>query len=517
MKKYHLYLIVAIAGAAIVAIAILGIRILGPFYGVSLFLWSTLLSVTLAALSAGYLLGGHWADQEASAIRLNWMLLLAGCWLILIPHLKIPVLHLADFFGLRLALLIAAFSLFFPPLTLLGVITPYTIKLNTKNIAEVGQSAGNHYAISMMAGVFSVLLTSFLLIPNFGVTRLILVIGLILIQMAILGFWIDCKNRKKAVPVSVILLLFCFVLIWQTPTKTLDKKNGLLFVQQSSFGEISVVDKDEVRYLLINGAIQTMVRDSTLETLNRYGIAIDLCKELFLRPGKMLLLGLGGGAIVNDFIRDSWKVEAVEIDPVLIDVAQKFFNLNPDRCEIHEMDGRQFLLQKAQQYDFIVHNACLSPGNPSHLMISTEMFELLSSRLAKDGILAINVEAVGWDAALIKSIAMTLRQNFLTVLALPTSEPPNAVGSIVLLAANRKLEIDDAALGHPADFINLDSYLHWVVVQRNHAWDNRYEPDTVNAKLLTDDFNPIDLWDEEVNLAVRHKLRETFALNIQNY
>ncbi len=70
---FPLYVIVFISGAVVLAIEIVGTRVLGPFYGVSLFLWSALITVTLAALSVGYAVGGRWADRGcASMPAANW-------------------------------------------------------------------------------------------------------------------------------------------------------------------------------------------------------------------------------------------------------------------------------------------------------------------------------------------------------------------------------------------------------------------------------------------------------------
>ncbi|MCB9503788.1 MAG: fused MFS/spermidine synthase [Deferribacteres bacterium] len=150
MDIRRLYVVVSMSGASVLALEILGTRILGPFYGVSLFLWSALITVTLAALSVGYLLGGHWADKGATFSRLYALLILAGLWFILIPWIKYPVLLLLEPFGLRVAVLFASVILFFIPLALLGMVSPYALKLKTHNLGEVGRSAGTLYAVSTL-------------------------------------------------------------------------------------------------------------------------------------------------------------------------------------------------------------------------------------------------------------------------------------------------------------------------------------------------------------------------------
>src|SRR5512134_1589330 len=100
-KALGLYAVVSVSGAAVLALEILGTRILGPFYGVSLYLWSALITVTLLALSIGYLLGGRWADRGPRLRRLGGLLVLAGLWTILAPVLRAPLLRATEPLGLR--------------------------------------------------------------------------------------------------------------------------------------------------------------------------------------------------------------------------------------------------------------------------------------------------------------------------------------------------------------------------------------------------------------------------------
>src|SRR5262245_42111054 len=165
-KNAYLYFVVSIAGAAVLAIEILGTRVLGPFYGVSLFLWSALITATLAALSLGYWLGGRWADAGPRPARLGALLAAAGAWLLLVPWIRQPVLAHLEPLGLRAAVLVAASVLFVPPLALLGMVTPYAVRLATSNLEHLGRTAGNLFAVSTIASVASALATGFFLIPN---------------------------------------------------------------------------------------------------------------------------------------------------------------------------------------------------------------------------------------------------------------------------------------------------------------------------------------------------------------
>ena len=114
------------------------------------------------------------------------------------------------------------------------------------------------------------------------------------------------------------------------------------------------------------------------------------------------------------------------------------------------------------------------------------------------------------DDVLLRSLAATLRRRFQTVWALPTGEPPNALGSIVVLAANRPLELRDDELPDPSAY-HSDPEGHWSVMQMNHAWNNRFRPDARGARILADDGGMIDLWSERLNHAARRELHAFFG------
>jgi spermidine synthase len=509
MKNLYFYFIVFVCGAAVLAIEILGTRILGPFYGVSLFLWSALITVTLTALSIGYAAGGRWADKGATLRRLCLITSLAGAWVLLIPWIKRSVLLLAEPFGLRFAVLMSSFILFAPPLTLLGMVGPYAIKLRAKDLNEVGSIAGNIFAISTIASVISALLTGYFLIPNVGVKLLTLITGFILLISASIGLTPRLNSMFKALIPGVILLAGA-LLIGKFSGSSADPARGLLSVVQSPYAEIRVLDIENNRYLLIDGGAHTIVNASNWKSLFPYVAVMDLTRFFYDSPGKLLLIGLGGGSIVKNFAKNGWHVDVVEIDPVVTKIAFKYFGLERGEAKIFQMDGRRFLFTHKEKYDLIIMDAFGSSSIPFQL-VTEESFGLIASRLDEDGIFAINIEAVGWKDPIVTSLASTLKEHFNEVLALPISEPPNTLGNIVLLASrHRHLDFREEMLGRPIDYLR-DNYMHWYILQLNHAWDNRFVPETDGNLILTDDLNPVDLRAEEINKIARKQLHIYFG------
>jgi spermidine synthase len=507
MKNFFLYFVVSVGGAAVLAIELLGTRILGPFYGVSIFLWSALISVTLIALSAGYFIGGSLADRFPSLPRLCVLVAAAGIWVVIIPLLKHPVLSLAETFGLRWAVLCSAFVLFFPPLALLGIISPYAVKLKTQSLDVVARSAGTLYAVSTLASVVAALVTGFYLIPNFGIVHLTMCVGIILLLTAVVGFVLH--RKMKAASVGATLTLLAGVLLATSTLERPDPSKGLLAVVQSPYAELRVLDIDDTRDLLIDGAIHSMVDTATWESYYHYVAVMDLPKYFFEKPGTMLLLGVGAGSLVKQYHDSYWKVDAVDIDPTVVQLAREYFNLQPSDGNIFVMDGRKYLATTDRYYDVILCDAFGSSEIPFHL-VTEEAFGLAASRLNRGGMFALNVETLGWDDPIIKTLIATLKRVFANVVALPQEEPPNRLGNVVILASQKKIE----PLREPERNDIFDpNWRYGPGYQKVHAWDNHFTTSTANIEPLTDDLNPIEIRAEEIKFVARRDLHEYFEEN----
>jgi len=305
MSRIGAGIVVFISGAAILALEILGTRILGPFYGVSLYLWSALISVTLLALAAGYAAGGRWADRDPRASRLTPLLAGAGLWLVVIPWMRTPLLHLVEPLGLRAAVLVAATLLFAPPLTLLGMVSPFTVRLRTGTIGEVGRTAGDLFAISTVAGVLAALATGFWLIPVLGVAALTRIIAAFLLVAAAVAQFEGritpgaASNERIIAPVLLLAATACggLAAIGDAPGR--ERPAGLLANRESSYGEIRVVEHDAKRYLLIDGGIHSIVAPDTWWTYFAYVPVMDIPRFFFDTPGRALLVGLGGASVAK--------------------------------------------------------------------------------------------------------------------------------------------------------------------------------------------------------------------------
>lgn len=502
MNKFLLYFVVFICGGAVLAIEILGTRIIGPYYGVSIYLWSALIAITLIALSVGYMIGGRIADMKKSLNTLALIIALSGIIIILIPLFRDIIIEITDPMGLRVSVLVSSFILFFPSLTLLGMVSPYAVKLRTETLEVVGTRAGDLYAVSTIGSVLAALLTGYILIPNIGVIKLTLSVGIILIITSLILYAAGRNNTAKIVSgVSIILLVVLSVNF--LPSEKANAAKGLLAVKQSEYGEVRVMDLHGDRFLLIDGGIHTAIDKKTKESILPYAWVVDITKKLDRYAGDMLLIGLGGGSVLKSFYDDNWDVEVVEIDPVIISIADIYFNLVPGFNNIRNEDGREFLRTTDKKYDLIVLDAFGSSSVPFHLT-TVEAFRLAKKRLNNNGIIAVNVEAIGWHDVIVRSIAKTLKQVFNNVIALPIAEPPNQLGNVIIVAADKPLKLTEEL---ERDYWD-PGYRFSADYERNHAWDNRFVPNMKNAMVLTDDLNPVGIWSDRINLQARKELHK---------
>lgn len=176
-KGFIAYLIAtaAVCGALVMGIKVLGSRVIGPFFGVSLFVWTSLITVTMVALAAGYAIGGHLSDRKSSPDWLYGIIMVSGILVMLIPALKEPLLQMSLPLDLRWGSLTSAFLLFGPALFLLGCVSPYVVKIAAREMHNIGRTVGS---------VIGTLLTGFVLIAYLGVNQIFLLTGSLLIATA---------------------------------------------------------------------------------------------------------------------------------------------------------------------------------------------------------------------------------------------------------------------------------------------------------------------------------------------
>ncbi|MGB0935935.1 MAG: fused MFS/spermidine synthase [Colwellia sp.] len=178
-KKWHnyfIYLLAFTSGFSIMGIELLGGRILAPYFGSSVHVWGSIITVFMLALSLGYLFGGRLSLHKPSLKRYGAIFIFAGLCLLPLAYFSTPILELVfdNIEDSRYGSLVASMGLFFIPSIILGMISPYSVRLLVTNEAESGQVAGILYFISTLGSALGTLATSFYFVLWFNVDTIIL-------------------------------------------------------------------------------------------------------------------------------------------------------------------------------------------------------------------------------------------------------------------------------------------------------------------------------------------------------
>ena len=198
-----LYLAVFISGGSILVLEIAAGRVMAPHFGNTIYNWTSMIGIILAALSVGYSAGGRLADRRPSP-RLFFLLMLAGAGLVaLVPALRLALLPaLEASMSVRSGPLFGGIFLFAAPSLVLGMLTPFAVKLVARNEATLGTVTGNLFTWSTVGSIVGTFATGFVFIPTFGLNSIFLATGVTLAALSLLGLYLfrlpDGKRRGAA-------------------------------------------------------------------------------------------------------------------------------------------------------------------------------------------------------------------------------------------------------------------------------------------------------------------------------
>jgi hypothetical protein len=198
---------VFVSGAVVMALEMVGSRLLAPFFGDSVFVWGSLIGVVMTSLALGYYLGGRLADFEPSFRTFSLIIATAGAVIVPIPIFSNTVLEavLNSGLGERFGPVLASLILLAAPTTLLGMVSPYALRLAASSLKNIGGVSGSLYSVSTGGSIFGTFFTVFVLIPSFGVRSILFALGLVLMATSLLGLaW---NQRLSTVLFMVVVLL----------------------------------------------------------------------------------------------------------------------------------------------------------------------------------------------------------------------------------------------------------------------------------------------------------------------
>lgn len=504
----YLVLTAFVCGGLIMVIEVLGSRVIGPFFGVSLFVWTALITVALVALAAGYAIGGHLADRRSSPDWLYGIILLAGVAVLLVPLAKAPVLKACLPLGLRGGALASAAALFGPSLFLLGCVSPYVVKIAARELHNLGRTVGGLYALSTVGSFVGTVATGFFLIAFLGVNQIFLLTGAALIALGA-GYFVLFRRRWAALALAAAP----FLLAPGEAPSTKSLANGgqvlRLHAQDSYYGNLKVLEYRfpgiTTRELLIDGLVQGGVDTASGLSVYEYSYLMQFLPVALNPEGRRcLVIGLGAGVVPAWYGARGIPTDVVDIDPAVPEIAARHFNFRPSG-KVHVEDARYFLAGAGGRYDYMVVDVFNGDTTPGHLL-SLEAMRLMAARLAPGGVLAVNLVGSLDPRHMTLAVVRTLEQVFANVDLHPLFPVEQGVttGNLAIIAYDGPRRAPDwsRVAGSP---------VHPVAEKEVRAALSRSFrfPPEARAVLLTDDFNPVDFHDLWLKERVRRIILDT--------
>ena len=396
------------AGAGSLATEIAAARLLAPYYGASTVVWANVIGLVLASLSLGYWLGGRLADRRPDPRVLGTVVVAAALLVAVVTFLSRPLLELSVegldelSTGAVIGSFFAVLLLFAPPVTLLGMVAPFAIRLALSAVSDAGAVAGRLYALSTVGSLLGTFLSALVAIPLLGTQRTLLAsAALIALPGSLL-----LGRRWLLAPAAIAAFM-------ALPPGTIKPQAGVVYEDESLYQYIQVVERDEARRLYLNEgiAVHSVWRPNDLLTGGVWDTFLVLPPLLGRAPERVAILGNAGGTTARAFGRfyPQTRIDGVELDGAVSEAGRRYFGLedNP-RLDVHTADARPFLRRTDGRYDLIVVDAYRPPYVPFYLA-TREFFALARDRLAPGGAIALNVATTPDDHRLADGIARTLR------------------------------------------------------------------------------------------------------------
>ena len=407
------------AGIGALATEITASRLLAPYFGSSTIVWANLIGIVLAALALGYWLGGRLADRRPEPSLLGRIVLVAAICVAVIPFAAKPFLDLTvegldtASAGAVIGSFLAVLLLCAPPVVLLGMVSPFAIRLAVASVATAGAVAGRLYALSTAGSLLGTFLPALVLIPAIGTQRTFLVVSALLAASScfLLG------PRYLVVPALLATLLV-------VPPGAIKAEDGLIHEETSYHQYIAVVKRPDGRRLLhLNEgvAVHSVWRPDSVLTGGVWDAFLALPPLLDRPLERVAILGNAGGTVARAlgvYYPDA-RVDGVELDPAVSRIGRRYFGMgdNP-RLTVHDADARPFLRSTDERYDLIVVDAYRQPYVPFYLA-TREFFRLVRDHLEPGGIVALNVAAVPDDKRLVRAVGGTLASELPQVVRWP--------------------------------------------------------------------------------------------------
>jgi spermidine synthase len=491
------YLAVAVftGGMTTLAVELAAARLLGNVFGTSNLVWANIIGLILIYLTAGYFIGGRWADRSPSPATfyslIAWAAFAAG----IAPLAARPVRQFAaraveQFDAAVMAgSFLAVLVLFSVPVTLLGCVSPFAIRLALTDSRHAGQVSGRMYAISTLGSIAGTFAPTLWLIPTLGTLRTFLLFAGLLMLVAFGGLLQAAPRRAVQLLWMPVVVAVLAALVLGGPLKP---TAGLLEERESAYNFIQVVERGGTRYLLLNEGqgIHSVYNPENPETFGTwdYFIAAPLFNAPPYTPDRvtsLALVGLAAGTIAKQYtqVYGPIPIDGIEIDPDIVAVGRQYFDMNEPNLNVIVADGRWALAHSDNTYAVIGIDAYRLPYIPWHLT-TREFFAEAHAHLSDDGVLVINVGRTFTDRRLIEAMVGTLQSVFATVHVVDVPETFNSILYATVqptVAANLQANLE-----------RLDAAAHPLLRSAGQRAVDNLQATPASEVVFTDDWAPVE-------------------------
>lgn len=486
-------------GLASLGIEFAAARLLAPFFGQSLFIWGTLIGLILIYLTIGYYAGGRLADRRPDSRLLFRLTAAAALLTAAIPIVSRPILSIAQSgfaqlsVGLVLGSLISVIILFAAPVILLGMVSPFVIRLRIRELETAGNAAGAVYALSTMGSILGTFVPVFWLIPTYGTRPTIFVLAFLLGAISAAGLY-EPGRRRLYLLIPVLIIVLALLSGGAIRPATYGTR---VFETESAYNYIQVVKSGtEIQLLLDEGSAVHSIYDPT--SLYTHGYWDDVLLAPYFGsgriPGRVALVGLAGGTVARQFtaIDGPMPIDGVELDPKIVDVGRRYFQMTEPNLHVTVADGRYWMATQAGHYDVILVDAYRQPYIPFYLT-TREFFESAKAHLQPDGVLAINVGRTPTDNRLVDALSGTLNAVFPHVFTIETNQ---RFTNTVIYATSAPASVDQFLARARAE---TNSKLQPIIADALATGNIHRVPS--NGIVFTDDLAPVERLIDDIILS----------------
>jgi spermidine synthase len=422
----YLALAVFFGGMATLGVELSAARLLGNVFGTSNLVWANIIGLILVYLAAGYFIGGRWADRSPHARTFYQLLAWAAFTAGLVPVLSRPVLRVAAqaVAGFDAAVVVGSFGavliLFSVPITLLGCVSPFAIRLALRDVQAAGNTAGRMYAISTLGSIIGTFTPVLILIPAIGTAWTFMFFSGLLLLIALGGLL--QTDRRLALAYLLMPLALAALGLWllRGPLKPAE---GVVYETESAYNYIQVIERGAARYLLLNEGqgIHSVYNPETLVTFGTWDFFaaapfFNAAPHTPDRVHSLALVGLAAGTVAKQYtaVFGPIPIDGIEIDPGIVRVGREYFAMTEPNLNVIVEDGRYALAHSPRAYSVVGVDAYRLPYIPWQLT-TREFFEEVRAHLEADGVVVINVGRTERDRRLVAAMAGTLGAVFPSV------------------------------------------------------------------------------------------------------